>query len=194
MPQRSKAEDLREAGLSLVHARGFSATGVAAIADAADAPKGSFYNHFASKDAFGVAILDRYEQRIAAALAATVVPAVDPLDGLRRYFELLRDLGAAEGFAAGCLIGNLCAEVTPSSPLVRARLVEILAAWRSAIAQALTRARAAGGGGPSPDAVAGVLLDAWQGALLRAKTERSSGPLDDFFAITWPALLGGGGA
>jgi TetR/AcrR family transcriptional repressor of nem operon len=193
MPQRSKAWDIGEAGLRLVHARGFVSTGVAAIAEEAGAPKGSFYNHFASKDAFGVAILDRYEQRIAAALAPTVEGVADPLDGIRRYFEQLRELGAVDGFAAGCLVGNLCAELTPVSPLVRARLVELLAAWRRPIASAIARARTPDEDGPTADQVAAVLLDAWQGALLRAKAERTSEPLDGFLAITLPALLGRGG-
>src|SRR5258708_26086780 len=43
----------RSAGLDLVHARGFTASGVKDITDAAGVPKGSFYAYFPSKEAFG---------------------------------------------------------------------------------------------------------------------------------------------
>ena len=47
-------------GLDLVHARGFAASGVKDITDAAGVPKGSFYAYFPSKEAFAAAILDHY--------------------------------------------------------------------------------------------------------------------------------------
>jgi len=60
MARPGKKAELVEAGLDLLHRRGFSATSVADIAEAAGVPKGSFYNHFKSKDDFGSAVLDLY--------------------------------------------------------------------------------------------------------------------------------------
>ena len=51
---------LLAAGLDLVHTRGFTASGVKDITDAAGVPKGSFYAYFASKEAFAAAILEHY--------------------------------------------------------------------------------------------------------------------------------------
>ena len=59
MPRPSNPEVRRRllaAGLDLVHARGFAASGVKDITDAAGVPKGSFYAYFPSKEAFAAAI------------------------------------------------------------------------------------------------------------------------------------------
>ena len=39
------------------------------------------------------------------------------------------------------------------------------------------------------ETLAAVLIDGWQGALLRAKVERTSAPLDAFLDILLPSLL-----
>ena len=59
---------LLAAGLDLVHAHGFAASGVKDITDAAGVPKGSFYAYFPSKEAFAAAILEHYWADIEARL------------------------------------------------------------------------------------------------------------------------------
>jgi TetR/AcrR family transcriptional repressor of nem operon len=192
MAKPSKRAPLIEQGVELVHRDGFASSGVAAIAAAAGAPKGSFYNHFASKDAFGVAVLDHYFAGVRTALKATIdAPGRPPLARVRAYFALLRELAAADGYARGCLIGNLSAEVAPSSAAMRAHLGALVVEWTDAIARAIAEAQA-GGDVRSPAAartLAALLLDAWQGALLRAKVERSPAPLDAFLDVLLPSLL-----
>jgi TetR/AcrR family transcriptional regulator, transcriptional repressor for nem operon len=51
-------------GLQTPHRRGFNATSVQDITDAAGAPKGSFYNHFESKDALAAEVVGRSEGQI----------------------------------------------------------------------------------------------------------------------------------
>src|ERR1700754_4713495 len=77
MPRPSNPEARRrllDAGLELVHARGFAASGVKDITDAAGVPKGSFYAYFSSKEAFAAAILAHHwsdiEVRLLPILAA----------------------------------------------------------------------------------------------------------------------------
>ncbi len=192
MPQPSKREPIVEAGLRLVHRDGFAGTGVAAIAAAGGAPKGSFYNHFASKDDFGLAVLDRYFDDVRAALAATVGDdGLAPLERVRAYFVLLRELGEPEHHARGCLIGNLSAEAAPASAVIRTRLDELLGLWTAAIAAAIADGQATGDVRDDVPAatLATLLLDAWQGALLRAKVTRGAAPLDAFLDVLFPALL-----
>ena len=50
-PNPEVRKNLLAAGLDLVHARGFAASGVKDITDAAGVPKGSFYAYFPSKEA-----------------------------------------------------------------------------------------------------------------------------------------------
>jgi TetR/AcrR family transcriptional regulator, transcriptional repressor for nem operon len=60
MSRPSNKEKLLTDGLRLVHERGFGASSVRDITQAAGVPQGSFTNHFASKEAFGLEILERY--------------------------------------------------------------------------------------------------------------------------------------
>ncbi len=50
-------------GARLVHRKGFHATGVAEVVEAAGVPKGSFYFYFDSKEAFGLELVDAYARR-----------------------------------------------------------------------------------------------------------------------------------
>jgi AcrR family transcriptional regulator len=94
MPRPSNPEVRRRllaAGLDLVHARGFAASGVKDITDAAGVPKGSFYAYFPSKEASAAAILEHYW----ADIEMRLLPILDA-DGLAqeritRFFHALAD-------------------------------------------------------------------------------------------------------
>jgi TetR/AcrR family transcriptional regulator, transcriptional repressor for nem operon len=124
---------LLKAGLDLVHARGFAASGVKDITDAAGVPKGSFYAYFPSKEAFAAAVLENYW----ADIEKRLLPILDA-DGLAqeriaRFFHVLADEHEAGEFLLGCLIGNLSLELGGSSEPVRAELVRILDRWDAAL-------------------------------------------------------------
>ena len=63
MPRHNVREQIVEAGLKTLLEKGFNACGVRDITDAAGVPTGSFYNHFASKEALGAEIVERYGAR-----------------------------------------------------------------------------------------------------------------------------------
>jgi TetR/AcrR family transcriptional repressor of nem operon len=192
VPAHSKRAKLIEGGLDLIHREGFTRTGVAAIAASSGAPKGSFYNHFESKDAFGVAVLDKYFEEVHAELQEALDGAHGTLlDRIRGYFALQRAGGAAEGFARGCLIGNFSAEVSPASPVIRAHLRDLLDQWTAAIATVIEQAQDAGQARTSmaPATLAALLIDSWQGALLRAKVTHAADSIDAFIEVLLPTLL-----
>jgi TetR/AcrR family transcriptional regulator, transcriptional repressor for nem operon len=181
----SKETALR-AGVELVHRAGFSATGVAEVAAAAGMPKGSFFNHFRSKQSFASEVIARYgSEAIENIRQSLSEPDIFALDGLRSYFSFLRDLNAAEGFQSGCLIGNFAGEAAAIDDVARETLARQFDAWSAEIATFLDRwidhDKSAN--------IAAALLDAWQGAVLRAKAERSLTALDRFISLVLPALL-----
>ncbi len=194
MARKSKRSDIVQGGLELIHSNGYSATGVAAIAEAAAAPKGSFYNHFKSKDDFGRAILDRYF----ADVLSTLTKALRAKDQsaptmLRNYFVRLRNYNGEINFMRGCLIGNISAEVSAVSEATRLNLAKLISQWTANIAICIEEGQRDGEIRSDVKAaiLASLLLDAWQGALLRSKVERSPAALNNFIDVLLPQLTGG---
>lgn len=195
MPRPSNPEVRRrllDAGLELVHARGFAASGVKEITDAAGVPKGSFYAYFPSKEAFGAAILEHYWSDIEKRLLPILGGGKLAQERITRFFHALADDHEAGDFLLGCLIGNLSLELGGSSEPVRAELVRILEGWNEALTECV-RSGQVGAGGIRDDLdaaeLASLLIEAWEGAALRGKVTRSRTPYDRFEAVTVPALL-----
>jgi TetR/AcrR family transcriptional repressor of nem operon len=71
------------------------------------------------------------------------------------------------------------------------RLSEIFAEWAGHFAEVIRQAQKADEvrADLDPEEAGAALLEAWQGAMLRMKIERSPAPLDRFRRVTFPALL-----
>jgi TetR/AcrR family transcriptional regulator, transcriptional repressor for nem operon len=183
-------EQIVQAGLKTILAKGFNGCGVQEITEAAGVPKGSFYNHFESKEALGAEIVERYGQSNPrrALLRDRSIP---PLDRLRRHFDALNGMYAELNFARGCLLGNFSAELADQSPLIRERLAALFAIWTLDIAAAIKDAQLAGAIATKIDAgdLAGFLLDAFEGALLRARVEKSPRAFERFMTIAFSQIL-----
>ncbi len=138
MPRPANPETrsrLLERGADLICSRGFNATGLQEITDAAGVPKGSFYNYFDSKEAFAVEILSEYWDLIVEGYGPILRESdIPPLSRIARYFQGLAEFHERRRFAVGCLIGNMALEVTPSSEDVRSKLVAIYREWSAALA------------------------------------------------------------
>jgi TetR/AcrR family transcriptional repressor of nem operon len=183
---------LLAAGLDLVHTRGFAASGVKDITDAAGVPKGSFYAYFPSKEAFAAAILESYWSDIEARLLPILDSGGSAQERITSFFHALTDEHEASEFLLGCLVGNLSLELSGTSEPVRAELVRILDSWGEAIAACVrTGQKRAGGIRRDLDAtdLASLLIESWEGAALRGKVTRSRTPYDRFETVTVPALL-----
>src|ERR1700744_6007926 len=88
MPKPSNRDKILTDGLRVVRERGFAGASVRDIVQAAGVPQGSFTNHFASKEAFGLEILDLYYAGSRETQAATLRnEALPPLERLRSYIE-----------------------------------------------------------------------------------------------------------
>jgi AcrR family transcriptional regulator len=99
VPRPSNKEKLVSDGLRVVHQRGFGGASVRDIVKAAGVPQGSFTNHFVSKEAFGLEILQRYYKREhqGATLRNDSLP---PLRRLRELASFRRIVCAAPSFLA----------------------------------------------------------------------------------------------
>lgn len=176
-----------------MHARGFAASGVKDITDAAGVPKGSFYAYFPSKEAFAAAILDHYWSDIEARLMTPILEADGPApEKITRFFNALADEHEAGDFLLGCLVGNLSLELGGSSDAIRTEVLRILGRWDSALAECVRSGRARGDDirtDLDANELAALLIEAWEGAALRGKVTRDRSPYDRFEAVVVPALL-----
>jgi TetR/AcrR family transcriptional repressor of nem operon len=178
LPKPSLREALLEAGTNHLHAAGYAATGVAVIAAAAGAPKGSFYNHFRSKDALAVEVLTRYGQtRRLDLLGESDVPA---LERIANHLAHLHSDLAAHDYRRGCMFGNIAAESPADAPALTAAVAEAIERWRTRLADTIRSGQREGEitTGIDADAAAGFIIDAWEGAALRAKALGDGAPID----------------
>ena len=189
MPKPSVRGKLLETALERFQAQGFNGCGVQDITDAAGVPKGSFYNHFKSKEALAVEVLERYGQGNRFDLLNDGTRA--PLDRLRAHFEFLADRLEGWAFTRGCLLGNFASETADTSPAMRDAMVGAFDRWSAAVTHVLRQAQAQGDidARHDPDRLARFLVQAWEGAITSAKVRKTRGPLDDFFAVSFGTLL-----
>jgi TetR/AcrR family transcriptional repressor of nem operon len=191
-PKSDTSDNLVQAGLRMIHAAGYAATGIQAIADSADLPKGSFYNHFASKEVFAAAVIDAYFDRGQEKLRSILGNAeAAPLARLEAYFDDRIAALRKAGCARGCLLGNFSAEVADHSPLIRKHLARQFGAWSRYFESCIAEAQQQGTIGTRfPVAMlARFLLNSWEGALLRMRAEKSDAPLREFKEIVFGQLL-----
>lgn len=192
MGRHSLRDRILEAGLKVMFRKGYVGAGVRDIVAEAPAPQGSFTNHFRSKEEFAREVLDRYFDDLKLLVAETLGDTSrTPRQRLKRYLDIITERLAKDGFNRGCLIGDFSLEAAPQSEMLRMRLVEIFAEWRSPFAACIAEGQAAGeiAATFTPEDLAEFLLSSWEGAILRMKVERDAEPLERFKRIAFATVF-----
>lgn len=170
-------------GVALFLKNGYHGTGINEVLAAAKVPKGSFYYYFGSKEDFGVQAVEHYIAPFIKQLTEHLaMPERDGLAAVENYFRALTQDLEASDFAGGCLLGNLMGEIGDTSEAARAALKRAVDRYRDVLESGLARGQKEGvvRSDRSARGMADILTNAWQGALLRMKIERSSAPLHAF--------------
>jgi len=192
MSRPSHKEKLLSDGLRVVHQRGFGASSVRDIVQAAGVPQGSFTNHFASKEAFGLEILERYYEMTSANVRATLRnDGIPPLRRLRAWIERQLEYLRKNDMRRGCLYGNLSAEASEESEAIRTRVASVFAENQASVAYCLEAAIDAGEMAPNTEVqeLAGFIVSSLQGAILVAKAQRSPVPVERFERVLFQHLF-----
>jgi TetR/AcrR family transcriptional regulator, transcriptional repressor for nem operon len=174
MPRHSTRDQILISGRDFIHRHGYSASGVAEITAVAGVPKGSFYNHFESKEAFASAALDSYWEEGRAAF--DLLDGTGPADErVRAHFRAIDKSLAPEAYAAGCMLGNFAVETGPLSETLRKRVAALYDGWTSKLATCVAEGQKNGmiNTALPAETLARFLIAAWHGAVQRAKVERS---------------------
>lgn len=178
-------EHLLATGERLCMHRGFTGMGLSELLKTAEVPKGSFYHYFRSKEAFGVAMLERhyagYHLRLAQHFAAG---EGNYRDRVLAYYQETLNQFCQQGIISGCLTVKLSAEVCDLSEDMRAAMDKGASGVIALLAQALESGRQDRSLNFPGDALtqAQVLYALWLGANLQAKISRSALPLESALA------------
>ena len=170
-------------GMELLTERGYSATGIDAILKPAGVPKGSFYYYFDSKDAFVAEVINAYAEFFASLLNRHLSDTSrPPMERILKFVEAAAAGMARYEFRRGCLLGNLGQEMSTLPEPFRFQIEAVFADWESRLAQCLHEAQKLGqiAAKTAPEKLAYLFWIGWEGAVLRAKLERTDRPLKLF--------------
>ncbi|HML90737.1 MAG TPA: TetR family transcriptional regulator C-terminal domain-containing protein [Methylomusa anaerophila] len=174
-------ERLLDAGLDFFSKQGYNGTGIKEIVDAVGVPKGSFYNYFSSKEDFAANIIRHYAEGYWREWSTYFLegPDDDSLSALRYSFERMIEKHKESDVKAGCIVGNLGAEISESSEICRNAMQTVLKEWRERFAKYVLIAQAQGTvrNDISAEELADIFCSVWEGSLLRMKIENSTDPL-----------------
>lgn len=118
--QHESRTRLLKAALGVIRAKGYTATRVEDICEAAGLTKGSFFHHFSSKEELALAATEHWNAMTGGLFAAAPYRALsDPLDRLLSYVEFRKAILQGELPEFTCLLGTMVQEVYGTHPPIR---------------------------------------------------------------------------
>ncbi len=174
-------EDIVEAGYNLMYLNGYGTTGIKEITNAVDIPKGSFYNHFVSKQEFGLEVIKHYRatfmQGAKLMLTDTSKPAYQRLVDL--IDTSIEKADSEFSCKMGCLIGNFAQELGDVNDEFATAISEGFNDMKGYYVNCIEEAKNDKDitSTYSSEELANFLINAWEGALMRMKAERNTDQL-----------------
>lgn len=175
-PRRSEhtRQALINAGIEQLSLHGYHGTGIKQILDEVGVPKGSFYNFFASKEAFVAELINHYSQDLLGQLTDYIAAEgkdLSSVEQLKAIYQYSLNRYAQGGFKKSCLVGTMAAEISANSELCRQELEKASDQWHQFFTHVFAQAQAAGDirNDLSASAIAGIYWATWEGALIKMK-------------------------
>lgn len=194
-PAATAGTDVRQkilaSGRRTMGGKGFSGVGLNEVLAAAGVPKGSFYHYFASKEAFGEALLqDYFDEYLAEMDQIFRAPGQTKAQQLETYFAAWMDNQSFDHCQGKCLAVKLGAEVADLSPAMRAALKDGTDGIIARLARAIEAGAAEGSlqAGSDAAALAQSLYQLWLGASIMVKIARTAQPFDNAMRTTRQVL------
>lgn len=179
---------LLETGYQLIAKKGFTAVGLKQILDTAGVPKGSFYHYFASKEAFGEALISNYFANYKIRLNTIAQQDVSAQQKLYNYFQSWYDTQQNGCDYDKCLVVKLSAEVADISEPMR---ITLNTGYQQIITWLAEHIKAGWADNSVPqsenisaESIAKRWYFAWLGASLIAKTSQTNTPLAEVWQMT----------
>jgi TetR/AcrR family transcriptional regulator, transcriptional repressor for nem operon len=177
-PQHDSKTKFLDAALHVIRAKGYEATTVDDICEAAGLTKGSFFHHFDSKEDLALAAADHFAAMADRIFAAAPYQRIaDPLERLLAYVDFRRAILQGELPDFTCLLGTMVQEVYDTHPAIRDACERHISAHAAAVARDVAAAKKlyARNVRWSPESLALFTQAVIQGAFVLAKAKHAPG-------------------
>lgn len=177
-------EDILSAGRELMFLNGYAATSIKDITNKINIPKGSFYNHFSTKEEFALEMLDNYVSNGITHFTTVLSNTTKkPLERIEQLFnEMIEHSTKVNQCKLGCFLSNFSAELGDVNENFRIKLEEGFNILERLLRNCLEEAQQKNDLGNQIDvaSTASFMINSWHGALVRMKATASQKPLNDF--------------
>jgi len=185
-------DKLLQIGAKYIHLKGFNNTGLQEVLKEANVPKGSFYFYFKSKEEFGLALIDVFifffEKSLGYSLSDK---SLSGLQRIKAFLYTTTDILKENNFTGGCPIGNLSLEMGDLNENFRLKLSAAFSKMEEKIFECLKDAQSAKEINKIIDikTSAAFIINSWEGAIVRAKAEKSNRPLEVLEEMIFEKIL-----
>ncbi len=185
-------ENLFASAAVLFQRFGYARVSIRDITSSVGIPKGTFYNHFSSKEALASAILSQHFNALLEAFAQGGSETAGAR--LRRHFESIEPSTQEPRSSPLQIISTLAAE-GPALPYALAQqIAEGVRLWSNKVAALISLAQGEGriDAEENPDLLAALFVNCWQGAMIRNKCDPAAQcdclrfALDRVFGVSQP--------
>ncbi len=181
---RNKKKEIIESSYQLMHLYGYHGTSVKKITDAAGIPKGSFYNYFNNKEDYAKHVIEYFMSR-EAIFQMFEDSQLSAHDQITTFFKRQIEYFKTKKFKYGCFVGNLTQEMADVSPLLSEAAESFHLFVANKLEKALIRGNQSGELNLFVDEhkLSNFLINAWQGTLLRMKSNQAPQLLDEYLEV-----------
>ena len=167
-------EQLSGSAAALFQRFGYAHVSIRDITSSIDIPKGTFYNHFKSKEALASAILSQHFDALMEALGQSGSETAGAR--LRRHFHSIAPSTQKPGVSPLQLISTLAAEGPALLSSLALKIAEGIRLWSDNVAGLILLGQAEGqiDGKDNSNLLAATLINCWQGAAIRHKCDPSA--------------------
>ncbi len=168
---------------------GYVRASIHRIVAAVNAPKGTFYNYFRSKEALASSIVERQF----AVLYETLLrlPGETAMARLKLHFEAPALWSKSAAISPLQLLATFSAEAPAMPPTLREQITQGMCGWEKRLAELISVAQAENGLGGirDPEKLASILTCCCQGAVIRKKSDPSTDAPDAFVRLLFNQLF-----
>ena len=179
-PEAPTKGRLLDAAERLMLAKGFVATTVDEICEAAKLTKGSFFHYFETKEALGRELLARFCTTSQEQMQGACCQEREPLKRIRALLEFMIKASKEGTDSQGCLLGTFAQELSDTNPAMRQLCAAAFERWTQALKKDLDAARAkyAPKATFDSESLAKHFIAVVEGAKILAKAEQDDGVVE----------------